>query len=88
MYVLNKSGVCYNGFMVVLLTLRHVVPLANLKPVTQVTPIPAWNAVTSRKGRGYQKMSGGYVPEMGLYTKRLLLFLSYEPFSSVFFFLF
>lgn len=45
-----------------------MVPLANLKPVTQVTPVPAWNAMPSRKGRGYQKVSGGYVPEMGLYA--------------------
>ncbi|XP_036125948.1 putative bifunctional UDP-N-acetylglucosamine transferase and deubiquitinase ALG13 [Molossus molossus] len=43
---------------------KHVVPLANLKPVTQVTSVPAWNAVPSRKGRGYQKISGGYFPEM------------------------
>nr|KAF6434953.1 hypothetical protein HJG63_000579 [Rousettus aegyptiacus] len=43
---------------------KHVVPLANLKPVTQVTPVPSWNAVPSRKGRGYQKISGSYVPEM------------------------
>ncbi|CAK6450234.1 unnamed protein product [Pipistrellus nathusii] len=43
---------------------KHVVPLANLKPVTQVTPVPAWNAMPSRKGRGYQKISGGYFPEM------------------------
>lgn len=45
---------------------KHVVPLANLKPVTQVTPVPAWNALPSRKGRGYQKFSGGYVPEMAM----------------------
>ncbi|KAF3812552.1 hypothetical protein GH733_019354 [Mirounga leonina] len=45
---------------------KHVVPLANLKPVTQVTPVPAWNAMPSRKGRGYQKTSGGYVPEMAM----------------------
>lgn len=43
---------------------KHVVPLANLKPVTQVTPVPAWSAVPSRKGRGYQKISRGYVPEI------------------------
>ncbi|KAF6389604.1 hypothetical protein mRhiFer1_000588 [Rhinolophus ferrumequinum] len=43
---------------------KHVVPLANLKPVTQVTPVPAWNALPSRKGRGYQKISRGYVPEI------------------------
>ncbi|KAI2600565.1 ALG13 UDP-N-acetylglucosaminyltransferase subunit, partial [Homo sapiens] len=43
---------------------KHVVPLANLKPVTQVMSVPAWNAMPSRKGRGYQKMPGGYVPEI------------------------
>lgn len=61
--------------MVISLTLRHVVPLANLKPVTQVTPVPAWNALPSRKGRGYQKFSGGYVPEMGLYAESFIVFL-------------
>uniref|UniRef100_A0A8C5V040 UDP-N-acetylglucosamine transferase subunit ALG13 n=1 Tax=Microcebus murinus TaxID=30608 RepID=A0A8C5V040_MICMU len=45
---------------------KHVVPLANLKPVTQVTPVPAWNAVPSRKGRSYQKMPGAYVPEIAM----------------------
>ncbi|XP_025789554.1 LOW QUALITY PROTEIN: putative bifunctional UDP-N-acetylglucosamine transferase and deubiquitinase ALG13 [Puma concolor] len=45
---------------------KHVVPLANLKPVTQVTPVPAWSGMPSRKGRGYQKISGGYVPEMAM----------------------
>ncbi|XP_012500962.1 PREDICTED: putative bifunctional UDP-N-acetylglucosamine transferase and deubiquitinase ALG13 isoform X1 [Propithecus coquereli] len=43
---------------------KHVVPLANLKPVTQVTHVPAWNAVPSQKGRGYQKIPGAYVPEI------------------------
>nr|XP_008117428.1 PREDICTED: putative bifunctional UDP-N-acetylglucosamine transferase and deubiquitinase ALG13 [Anolis carolinensis] len=36
---------------------KHLVPLVNLKPVTQVTPVPAWNIVSSRKGGGYQKLS-------------------------------
>ncbi|XP_037367503.2 putative bifunctional UDP-N-acetylglucosamine transferase and deubiquitinase ALG13 isoform X1 [Talpa occidentalis] len=45
---------------------KHVVPLANLKPVTQVTPLPAWNAVPCRKGRGFQKIPGAYVPEMAM----------------------
>ncbi|XP_048191558.1 LOW QUALITY PROTEIN: putative bifunctional UDP-N-acetylglucosamine transferase and deubiquitinase ALG13 [Perognathus longimembris pacificus] len=45
---------------------KHVVPLANLKPVTQVTSVPSWNAIPSRKGRGYHKMPGSYVPEIGL----------------------
>jgi hypothetical protein len=61
---------------VVLLTLRHVVPLANLKPVTQVTPVPSWNTVTNRKGRGYQKIPGGYVPDMGLYAKGFYFIVS------------
>lgn len=60
-------------------TLRHVVPLANLKAVTQVMHIPTWNTISSRKGRGYQKMSAGYIPEMGLYAKSLLIF----PFCSL-----
>ncbi|KAB0344419.1 hypothetical protein FD754_021345 [Muntiacus muntjak] len=45
---------------------KHVVPLADLKPVTQVTPVPAWNAMPSRKGRSYQKISGGYIPEIAM----------------------
>ncbi|KAM6426969.1 UDP-N-acetylglucosamine transferase subunit ALG13-like isoform 1-T1 [Liasis olivaceus] len=36
---------------------KHVVPLVNLKPVTQVTPVPAWNVVSTRKGGTYQKIS-------------------------------
>ncbi|XP_038603628.1 putative bifunctional UDP-N-acetylglucosamine transferase and deubiquitinase ALG13 [Tachyglossus aculeatus] len=50
---------------------KHVVPLANLKPVTPVTPVPAWNVIPSRKGGSYQKMSGGYISEMGLYEMDL-----------------
>ncbi|XP_073919443.1 LOW QUALITY PROTEIN: UDP-N-acetylglucosamine transferase subunit ALG13 [Castor canadensis] len=49
---------------------KHVVPLANLKPVTQVTPVPSWNTVTNRKGRGYQKIPGGYVPDMEMSMKQ------------------
>ncbi|XP_075395068.1 UDP-N-acetylglucosamine transferase subunit ALG13 isoform X2 [Tenrec ecaudatus] len=45
---------------------KHVVPLANLKPVTQVTPVPSWNAMSGRKGRSYPKMPGGYVPEIAM----------------------
>ncbi|KFO24078.1 UDP-N-acetylglucosamine transferase subunit ALG13 like protein [Fukomys damarensis] len=45
---------------------KHVVPLANLKAVTQVTPVSTWSAMSSRKGRGYQKMSTGYFPEMAM----------------------
>ncbi|KAJ6657417.1 hypothetical protein lerEdw1_002476 [Lerista edwardsae] len=36
---------------------KHVVPLVSLKPVTQVTPVPAWNVGPSRKGGNYQKIS-------------------------------
>ncbi|XP_067327814.1 UDP-N-acetylglucosamine transferase subunit ALG13 [Anolis sagrei] len=43
---------------------KHLVPLVNLKPVTQVTPIPAWNIVSGRKGGGYQKLSGEFVPPL------------------------
>lgn len=59
--------------MVVSLRLRYVVPLANLKPVTQVTPGPAGNVIPSRKGRGYQKISWGCVPEMGLYAEGFII---------------
>uniref|UniRef100_H2ZXH5 ubiquitinyl hydrolase 1 n=1 Tax=Latimeria chalumnae TaxID=7897 RepID=H2ZXH5_LATCH len=45
---------------------KHTVPLGNLKPVTQVTPVPAWNVLPNRKGGNYQKMLGGYVTEMEL----------------------
>ncbi|KAM6151579.1 UDP-N-acetylglucosamine transferase subunit ALG13-like [Rhynchocyon petersi] len=45
---------------------KHVVPLANLKPVTQVTPVPVWNILPSRKGRSYPKIPGGYVPEIAM----------------------
>ncbi|XP_036596207.1 putative bifunctional UDP-N-acetylglucosamine transferase and deubiquitinase ALG13 [Trichosurus vulpecula] len=55
---------------------KHVVPLANLKPVTQVTPVPAWNVLPNRRGgsggRGggtYPKITGGYIPEMDLDLK-------------------
>lgn len=65
--------------MVVSLRLRYVVPLANLKPVTQVTPGPAGNVIPSRKGRGYQKISWGCVPEMGLYAEGFIIFLLYLP---------
>lgn len=70
--------------MLVSLTLRHVVPLANLKPVTQVIPVHAWNAMPSRKGRGYQKISGGYFPEMGLYTEGFYYFLHLSPYIVIF----
>ncbi|XP_029463841.1 putative bifunctional UDP-N-acetylglucosamine transferase and deubiquitinase ALG13 [Rhinatrema bivittatum] len=46
---------------------KHIIPLVNLKPVTQVTPVPAWNVSTPRKGGSYQKM--GYATEMELDMK-------------------
>ncbi|XP_048400804.1 putative bifunctional UDP-N-acetylglucosamine transferase and deubiquitinase ALG13 [Stegostoma tigrinum] len=48
---------------------KHTVPLANLKPVTQVTPVPAWNIVSNRKGGNYQKIPSGYVSELDLDPK-------------------
>nr|XP_032622889.1 putative bifunctional UDP-N-acetylglucosamine transferase and deubiquitinase ALG13 [Chelonoidis abingdonii] len=48
---------------------KHIVPLANLKPVTQVTPVPAWNVVPNRKGGNYQKITGGYVSEIEMDMK-------------------
>ncbi|XP_050821180.1 putative bifunctional UDP-N-acetylglucosamine transferase and deubiquitinase ALG13 [Gopherus flavomarginatus] len=48
---------------------KHIVPLANLKPVTQVTPVPAWNVVPNRKGGNYQKIAGGYVSEIEMDMK-------------------
>ncbi|XP_072482680.1 UDP-N-acetylglucosamine transferase subunit ALG13-like isoform X3 [Notamacropus eugenii] len=53
---------------------KHVVPLANLKPVTQVTPVPAWNVLPNRRGGGgsggmYPKIASGYIPEMDLDMK-------------------
>ncbi|TFJ97119.1 serine hydrolase-like protein 2 [Platysternon megacephalum] len=36
---------------------KHIVPLANFKPVTQVTPVPAWKVVPSRKGGNGEKMT-------------------------------
>uniref|UniRef100_A0A4W3J9P4 ubiquitinyl hydrolase 1 n=3 Tax=Callorhinchus milii TaxID=7868 RepID=A0A4W3J9P4_CALMI len=48
---------------------KHTVPLINLKPVTQVTPVPAWNMMPNRKGGNYQKMPSGYVSELDLDPK-------------------
>ncbi|KAM9537957.1 UDP-N-acetylglucosamine transferase subunit ALG13-like isoform 2-T2 [Guaruba guarouba] len=39
---------------------KHAVPLTDLKPVTQVAPVLAWNMVSSRKGGISQKIAGGY----------------------------
>ncbi|KAM4696096.1 UDP-N-acetylglucosamine transferase subunit ALG13-like [Rhinophrynus dorsalis] len=48
---------------------KHLVPLVNLKPVTQVIPVPAWNSSTNRKGGNYQKMPGSYNNELDLDLK-------------------
>ncbi|XP_075576715.1 UDP-N-acetylglucosamine transferase subunit ALG13-like [Pelecanus crispus] len=54
---------------------KHIVPLANLKPVTQVAPVLAWNMVPSRKGGTYQKITGGYFSgiEMDMKTRKRML---------------
>ncbi|XP_021262132.1 putative bifunctional UDP-N-acetylglucosamine transferase and deubiquitinase ALG13 [Numida meleagris] len=54
---------------------KHTVPLASLKPVTQVAPVLAWNVVPSRKGGSYQKVAGGYFSgiEMDVKTRKRLL---------------
>nr|XP_009943548.1 PREDICTED: putative bifunctional UDP-N-acetylglucosamine transferase and deubiquitinase ALG13 [Opisthocomus hoazin] len=54
---------------------KHTVPLANLKPVTQVAPVLAWNMVPSRKGGTYQKVTGGYFSgiEMDMKTRKRML---------------
>ncbi|XP_069752265.1 putative bifunctional UDP-N-acetylglucosamine transferase and deubiquitinase ALG13 [Narcine bancroftii] len=48
---------------------KHTIPLTNLKPVTQVLPVPAWNIVSNRKGGNYQKIPSGYVSELDLDPK-------------------
>ncbi|XP_044161572.1 putative bifunctional UDP-N-acetylglucosamine transferase and deubiquitinase ALG13 [Bufo gargarizans] len=45
---------------------KHIVPLVNLKPVTQVNPVPAWNSSTNRKGANYQKIAAGYQSDIEL----------------------
>ncbi|KAM9227534.1 UDP-N-acetylglucosamine transferase subunit ALG13-like [Leptosomus discolor] len=54
---------------------KHTVPLANLKPVTQVAPVLAWNMVPSRKGGAYQKITGGYFSgiEIDVKTRKRML---------------
>ncbi|XP_010137108.1 PREDICTED: putative bifunctional UDP-N-acetylglucosamine transferase and deubiquitinase ALG13 [Buceros rhinoceros silvestris] len=54
---------------------KHTVPLANLKPVTQVAPVLAWNMVPSRKGGTFQKITGGYFSgiEMDMKTRKRML---------------
>ncbi|XP_065545963.1 putative bifunctional UDP-N-acetylglucosamine transferase and deubiquitinase ALG13 [Lathamus discolor] len=53
---------------------KHTVPLTNLKPVTQVAPVLAWNMVSTRKGGTYQKIAGGYFSgiEMDVKTRKKL----------------
>ncbi|XP_015674114.1 putative bifunctional UDP-N-acetylglucosamine transferase and deubiquitinase ALG13 [Protobothrops mucrosquamatus] len=46
---------------------KHLVPLVNLKPVTQVNPLPAWNVMSNRKGGSYQK-----IPDMDIKTRKKL----------------
>ncbi|XP_013913435.1 PREDICTED: putative bifunctional UDP-N-acetylglucosamine transferase and deubiquitinase ALG13 [Thamnophis sirtalis] len=46
---------------------KHVIPLVNLKPVTQVTPLPAWNVMSNRKGGSYQK-----IPDIDMKTRKKL----------------
>ncbi|KAG2464022.1 OTUD4 protein, partial [Polypterus senegalus] len=41
----------------------HLVPLTNLKPVTQVNPVPAWSNAP-RKSGSYTRMAEGYVAEI------------------------
>ncbi|KAG9478463.1 hypothetical protein GDO78_013476 [Eleutherodactylus coqui] len=48
---------------------KHIVPLVNLKPVTQVNPVPAWNSSTNRKGTNYQKIAAGYQSDIELDLK-------------------
>ncbi|XP_032084419.1 putative bifunctional UDP-N-acetylglucosamine transferase and deubiquitinase ALG13 [Thamnophis elegans] len=48
---------------------KHVIPLVNLKPVTQVTPLPAWNVMSNRKGGSYQKIPGGYTHNTVLFQR-------------------
>nr|DBA20991.1 TPA: hypothetical protein GDO54_017717 [Pyxicephalus adspersus] len=48
---------------------KHIVPLAYLKPVTQVIPVPAWNSSTNRKNPNYQKIPTGYNSDLDLELK-------------------
>ncbi|XP_033370015.1 putative bifunctional UDP-N-acetylglucosamine transferase and deubiquitinase ALG13 isoform X1 [Parus major] len=54
---------------------KHTVPLANLKPVTQVAPVFAWNMAHSRRGGAYQKVTGGHFSgiEMDMKTRKRML---------------
>ncbi|XP_070616230.1 UDP-N-acetylglucosamine transferase subunit ALG13 [Erythrolamprus reginae] len=46
---------------------KHIVPLENLKPVTQVTPLPAWNGMSNRKGGNFQNIA-----DMDMKTRKKL----------------
>ncbi|XP_075691949.1 UDP-N-acetylglucosamine transferase subunit ALG13-like isoform X4 [Rhinoderma darwinii] len=48
---------------------KHIVPLVNLKPVTQVIPVPAWNSSSNRKGTNYHKIATGYQSDIELDLK-------------------
>ncbi|XP_063793393.1 putative bifunctional UDP-N-acetylglucosamine transferase and deubiquitinase ALG13 isoform X1 [Pseudophryne corroboree] len=48
---------------------KHIVPLVNLKPVTQVIPVPAWNSSSNRKGTNYQRIAAGYSSDIELDLK-------------------
>ncbi|KAM7043297.1 UDP-N-acetylglucosamine transferase subunit ALG13-like isoform 5-T5 [Acridotheres tristis] len=54
---------------------KHTVPLANLKPVTQVAPVLAWNMAHNRRGGTYQKVTGGHFSgiEMDMKTRKRML---------------
>lgn len=43
---------------------RHLIPMANVKPVNQVALLPTWNTIPVRSGRGYQTINGAYFPEI------------------------
>ncbi|XP_054372349.1 putative bifunctional UDP-N-acetylglucosamine transferase and deubiquitinase ALG13 [Molothrus ater] len=53
---------------------KHTVPLANLKPVSQVAPVLAWNMAHNRRG-AYQKVTGGHFSgiEMDMKTRKRML---------------
>ncbi|XP_017593126.1 PREDICTED: putative bifunctional UDP-N-acetylglucosamine transferase and deubiquitinase ALG13 isoform X8 [Corvus brachyrhynchos] len=54
---------------------KHTVPLANLKPVTKVAPVLAWNMAHNRRGGAYQKVTGGHFSgiEMDMKTRKRML---------------
>nr|XP_030128765.3 putative bifunctional UDP-N-acetylglucosamine transferase and deubiquitinase ALG13 isoform X1 [Taeniopygia guttata] len=54
---------------------KHTVPLANLKPVSQVAPVLAWNMAHNRRGGVYQKVTGGHFSgiEMDMKTRKRML---------------